>query len=103
MDEPCRLRRIIEKPDGCTLAQIRRPLYVSMNVWRFGPTIFQACRSIQPSVRGEYELVSAVQYAIDVLGEVFHVELIHGPVLDLTTRGDVAAVAAKLAGMEVRL
>jgi hypothetical protein len=44
-----------------------------------------------------------VQYAIDVLGEPFHVELIHAPVLDLTTRGDVAAVAAKLAGTEVRL
>jgi glucose-1-phosphate thymidylyltransferase len=103
MDDHRRLRRIVEKPDEGTLAQIRPPLYVSMNVWRFGSTIFQACRSIQPSVRGESELVSAVQYAIDVLGEPFHVELIHAPVLDLTTRGDVATVAAKLAGTEVRL
>jgi glucose-1-phosphate thymidylyltransferase len=103
IDDESLLRRIIEKPDALALAGIRRPVYVSMNVWRFGPTIFQACRSIQPSERGEYELVSAVQYAIDVMGERFRVEVIRAPVLDLTTRGDVATVAAKLAGMEVRL
>ena len=103
IDDHRHLRCIVEKPDERRLAEMRRPLYVSMNVWRLGPSIFQACRSIRPSVRGEYELVAAVQYAIDVLGEPFRVELIYAPVLDLTTRGDIAAVAAKLAGMEVRL
>jgi hypothetical protein len=45
----------------------------------------------------------AVQYAIDVLGERFQVVLQHAPVLDLTSRRDIAQIEARLAGMEVRL
>ena len=74
-----------------------------MNCWRFGPAIFPACRSIPLSPRGEYEIVAAVQYAIDVLGERFHAVCMQAPVLDLTSRGDIAPVAARLAGMEIRL
>lgn len=97
------LRRIIEKPDAATLAGLPPPLWLSMNCWRFGPAIFPACRSIPPSPRGEYEIVAAVQYAIDVLGERFHAVCLRAPVLDLTSRGDIAPVAARLAGMEIRL
>ena len=79
------------------------PLWVSMNCWRFGPSIFEACRNIRPSARGELELPDAVQYAIDTLGEPFKVVKVRAPVLDLTSRKDVAAVAAKLAGVEVSL
>jgi len=103
IDQDGCLRRIIEKPDAETLARLPLPLWLSMNCWRFGPAIFAACRSISPSPRGEYEIVAAVQYAIDVLGERFHAVCMRAPVLDLTSRGDIAPVAARLAGMEVRL
>jgi glucose-1-phosphate thymidylyltransferase len=101
-DRGC-LRRIVEKPAPATLASLDTPLWISMNVWCFQSSIFEACRAITPSVRNEYEIVSAVQYAIDVLGESFRVEPIHAPVWDLSTRGDIAAVSRRLRGMEVRL
>ena len=97
------LKRIVEKPDAAMLASLRPPIAVSMNCWRFGPAIFEACRSISPSVRGELELTDAVQRAIDVLGIRFRAGVIHAPVFDLTSRGDIAAVTAVLAGREVRL
>jgi dTDP-glucose pyrophosphorylase len=97
------LAGILEKPDEATLAGLPRPLWVSMNCWRFGPSIFRACRAIPLSPRGELELPTAVQYAIDSLGETFRVVEVRAPVLDLTSRKDIAAVAEKLAGLEVSL
>lgn len=102
-DQAGLLRRIIEKPDAPTLATLPTPLWVSMNCYQFGPNIFWACRSIPRSPRGEFELTAAVQYAIDVLGEPFQVIPVRAPVLDLTARGDIAQVEARLAGVEVRL
>jgi len=98
-----RLQRILEKPDEATLAALPKPLWLSMNCWRFGPAIFDACRAIEPSPRGELEIPFAVQYALDVLDEPFHAVTVRAPVLDLSSRSDVAAVAAKLAGTEVCL
>ena len=66
------LEQIIEKPDDATLAALPKPLWLSMNCWRFGPSIFRACRAIRPSPRGEFEIPDAVQYAIDTLGETFY-------------------------------
>lgn len=103
IDERGCLKRVLEKPDEATLATMPRPRWVSMNCWRFGPSIFEACRKVRPSPRGELELPDAVQYAIDVLGERFVVVKVRAPVLDLTSRSDVAAVAARLAGVEVDL
>jgi dTDP-glucose pyrophosphorylase len=97
------LERILEKPDEALLAALPRPLWVSMNCWRFGPRIFEACRSIGLSPRGEYELTTAVQYAIDKLQEPFQAVLIRAAVLDLSRREDVASVAARLKGMRVQL
>jgi len=97
------LQEIIEKPDADTWASLPRPIRLSLNCWLFGPAIFEACRSIGPSQRGEYEIPAAVQYAVDNLGERFHVVTIHEAVLDLSSRQDVAAVAARLAGTEVVL
>ena len=97
------LQRVIEKPDQQTWASLPRPIGLSMNCWRFGPAIFSACRAIRPSPRGELELPDAVQYAIDVLGEQFRALTLGAPVLDLTSRGDIAAVAVLLAGTEVNL
>jgi len=97
------MERIIEKPDEATLAGLPQPLWISMNCWRFGPSIFKACRAIRPSPRGEYEIPDAVEYVKNILGEPFAAVTIRAPVLDLTSRADVASVAAILTGTKVRL
>ncbi len=97
------LRRIIEKPSPEKLQKRSGPQYVSMNCWRFNPSIFEACRAIKPSPRGELELPAAVQYAIKTLGERFRVLPMSLPVLDLTGRGDISPVASRLSGVEVTL
>lgn len=95
------MERILEKPDEATLASLPRPLWLSMNCWRFGPSIFEGCRNIQPSPRGELELPDAVGYVMNVLGEPFRVVEVRAPVLDLSSRRDIATVKDKLAGTEV--
>ena len=103
IDAGGRLERILEKPDEATLAALPQPLWVSMNCWRFGPSIFEACRAIRPSPRGEFEMPDAVEHAMNVLGETFHAVTIRAPVLDLTSRDDIASVAAILKPSEVEL
>ena len=97
------LEAVLEKPDENVLASMPRPLWISMNCWRFTRSIFEACRHVQPSARGELELPDAVQYAIDVLGERFRAVTVQAPVLDLSSRKDVAPIAARLAGVKVEL
>lgn len=95
-----RLIRIVEKPEP---NQLGATTLVSMNSWRFSPRIFDACRAIERSPRGELELQDAVTYAIDRLGEAFQVIPWAGGVLDLSSQADVAAVSARLRHLEVRL
>ena len=97
------LERILEKPDEATIAALPRPLWLSMNCWRFGPSIFRACRAIRPSPRGEFEIPDAVQHVIHALGEPFAAVQVRAAVLDMTSRADIAAVAAILDKVEVRL
>jgi dTDP-glucose pyrophosphorylase len=98
-----RLVDIVEKPDAATAARFGPAARVSMNAWVFGPDIFEACRRVAPSVRGELELQDAVRYAIKVLGTRFAVVPVRAGVLDLSNRGDIAAVAERLKDTEVRL
>lgn len=98
-----RLRRIVEKPDQVDRARFERGSYVSMNCWRFDARVFDACRLVKTSSRGELELPEAVQLAIDDGRFPVEAVLSDAGVLDLSGRGDVAAVAARLAGVEVRL
>lgn len=97
------MKQIIEKPDEATIAELGNEVYVSMNCWLFGPKIFDACRAIKPSPRGEYEITDAAQYCIDQLGEKLRVHKIHAPVLDMSSRSDIAAVNEKMQGMTVNL
>ena len=97
------LRRIVEKPSAGLLAGLGDSIGVSMNCWRFDERIFAACDAIEPSARGEFEITDAVQYAIDHLGVCFTVVPIAAPVLDLTSRDDIAGVADRLRGMPVQL
>jgi dTDP-glucose pyrophosphorylase len=98
-----RLRRIVEKPDQVDAARFKRSTYVSMNCWRFDARIFEACRRVPLSPRGELELPMAVQQAIDDGRFPVDVVFSDGGVLDLSERADIAAVAARLAGVQVRL
>jgi dTDP-glucose pyrophosphorylase len=77
--------------------------YVSVNCWRFSRAIFRACRAIRPSPNGELELSMAAHYAATSLGERFKVLTFKGTVLDLSSRADIARVAARLRDTEVRL
>jgi glucose-1-phosphate thymidylyltransferase len=95
------LVRVIEKPTDEQLAVFGGEAYVSMNCWRFTPNIFEACRNIKLSARGEYEITDAAQYCIDELGERFKTLKSHAPVLDLSSRQDVAPITELLAGHEV--
>ena len=97
------LRRIVEKPDAATLQAMAGARLVSMNCWLFGPTIFEACRAIAPSPRGELELPHAVQWLVDERGARVTVLPVQAPVLDLSSRADIPAVAARLADVDVRL
>ena len=102
-DEAGRLVRIIEKPTDRDMQAAGQTVRVSMNCWRFEPSIFEGCRRIGPSPRGELELPYAVQYVMEHLGVCFQAVTIDEPVLDLSSRADVAAVRAALADVEVRL
>ncbi|MBN2021525.1 MAG: nucleotidyltransferase family protein [Pirellulales bacterium] len=94
---------VLEKPDEATWNALPRPIWMSMNCWQFRPTIFESCRLIEPSPRGEFEVTDAVRHSINVLGERFRAVTVRAPVLDLTSRQDVASIAQRLAGTEVRL
>ena len=73
-----------------------------MNLWRFSPHFFDACRQVPVSVRGERELPQAVGWAIARRGEKFRAIPCAEGVLDLSTRADVAEVSARLAAAEAR-
>ena len=97
------LDEIIEKPDATVLAEFGDRALVGMNSWSLPPDIYHACRSISISPRGELELQDAVMYTIRTMGVAFRVVPFNDGVLDLSSRGDIASVAAQLAGVEVRL
>jgi dTDP-glucose pyrophosphorylase len=78
-------------------------VYASMNCWLFDTRIFDACRNVTMSPRNELELPRAVQLAIDTMGMKFRVVRLHVPVLDMSTRGDIASVEQKLKSINVRL
>ncbi len=94
------LREIVEKPVADHPLALASRRAVSMNLWHFGPEIFAALARVTPSPRGELELVDAARGVLRSGARVQAVPLATG-VLDLSTRGDVASVAARLAGRPV--
>lgn len=97
------LAAIVEKPDPAAREAFGPDALVSMNCWSFDAAIFAACRAVRPSSRGELELQDAVTWAMQAPGVVFRVVPWRGAVLDLTGRGDVAAVAARVRDWPVEL
>jgi glucose-1-phosphate thymidylyltransferase len=96
------LRAIVEKPAADHPLAQRAERWVSMNLWSFTPRIFEACRRVTPSVRGELELQDAVMIAAHDLGETFHVVRAHAGVLDLSRRADVATIGDHLREVTVQ-
>ncbi len=101
VDEPGYLKRIIEKPGADYYERAGARALVSMNVWRFDGSVFDACRDVALSTRGEYELPEAVGLAV-TRGQKFRVVPASGAVLDLSRASDVALVSGRLAGREPR-
>jgi glucose-1-phosphate thymidylyltransferase len=75
----------------------RKHQLISMNCWRFDARIFDACRDVPRSARGELELPEAVGLAVR-RGVRFRAVPARGPVLDLSRRADAADVERRLAG-----
>jgi len=94
------LEDVVEKEGA---AEGTGPVLLSMNLWRFSPAIFEACRRVPLSARGEYELPQAVRWAIRQRGERFRAVPCDEGVLDLTARCDIASVAERLKAVTVRL
>jgi dTDP-glucose pyrophosphorylase len=101
IDDDGYLRAVHEKPSADDPLARRADRWVSMNLWSFTPAIFAACRRVTPSARGELELTDAIALAMREDGARFLVVPVHAGVLDLSERGDVAAVTARLAGARV--
>ncbi len=93
------LELINEKPSGMG-ANLAQTALVSMNLWRFDADIFDACRTVPISPRGERELPMAVAHALQQ-GARYRVVVRDDEVLDLSHRRDVAGVAERLAEREV--
>src|SRR5271165_7096300 len=93
------LADIVEKPAN---ASFDSGNLVSMNCWRFGPDIFAACRDVQLTPRGEYELPLAVKLAFQ-RGMKLKTKVSCSGVLDLSRRSDIAAVAERLRNVRVSL
>ena len=95
------LTRIVEKPGREYYDAAGPAALISMNVWRFDARIFEACRDVPLSKRGEYELPEAVGLAV-TRGVKFRAVPASGAVLDLSRRSDVTLVNTRLAGAEAR-
>lgn len=96
------LRRILISPTE-EMLKSGDPIYSSMNCFLFTKEIFTACREVPLSARGEYELPQAVHLAIERQLMRFKVVRIGAPVLDMSSRADIARVAEHLEGIEIDL
>ena len=97
IDDSGYLTGIVEKPQDSSSDHRA----ISMNCWRFDERIFQACRDVPLSARGEFEVPEAVGLALR-RGVRFTTFPARGPVLDLSTRADAADVARRLAAISPR-
>lgn len=93
------LASLIEKPDEATVRAAGAEALVSMNCWRLPHAIFDACRRVQPSARGELELPQAIRDALADGRVRIRVLRSRLGVLDLSRRGDIASVAERLRGV----
>jgi glucose-1-phosphate thymidylyltransferase len=100
MSEDGYLEGLVEK--SAAAQSLAAPVLLSMNLWRFSARIFEACREVPLSSRGECELPQAVGWAIARRGERFRGVPSDEGVLDLSTRADVAEVERRLEAVEAQ-
>lgn len=94
------LADIVEKPGSEAVEAAGPHALISMNCWRGDGAVLQACRDVPVSLRGEYELPSAIRLAI-ARGTRIQAIPAQGPVLDLSRQEDVPFVVAQLRQVEV--
>lgn len=102
IDERGYLTSIVEKPGAAAVTAAGDRARISMNCWRFDARIFDACRRVAPSPRGELELPMAVGVSLDD-GVRYATVPGAGPLLDLSRQSDVAEVARRLSSIVPRL
>jgi dTDP-glucose pyrophosphorylase len=95
------LHRILATPSPAMRDEAE--IFASLNCWLFTAEIFRACREVPISARGEYELPQAVHWAIDNMGTRIEAIRMREPVLDMSSRSDIASVAERLRGVRVEL
>jgi dTDP-glucose pyrophosphorylase len=91
-ESPDAIDRVVEKPDNPDAYRSDGRLWVTMNLWRFMPAVYDYCDALPLSPRGEYELPTAVQAMIDDGIPVKMLRAWQG-VLDLTSRADIPHLA----------
>lgn len=93
---------IVEKPDDPASYRQDGKLWLSMNLYRFTPRIFEFCRRIAPDpVRGELELPTAVRDMVRAGGPPFLALRCTGGIFDLTSRADIATAEEALQGRKL--
>ena len=97
------MKSILEKPSQDVIDSFGPHALLSMNCWRFTASIFDACKNIEPSPRGEYEITDAVNYDIQNIGQTYTVYPCVQPVLDLSCQNDIESVTQRLIDMEISL
>ncbi|AUV82954.1 UTP--glucose-1-phosphate uridylyltransferase [Salinigranum rubrum] len=80
-DDEGNVAGLVEKPDDPPSTTVPRGFYA------FSPRIFEACRAIDPSPTGEYELTAAVDWLLDDGGRVETVGL-EGWCVNVNTEAD---------------
>ncbi len=91
---------ILEKPAPAIVEAAGPHAMISMNCFTFTPRVYDACRAISPSARGEYEIVDAVRWLV-AHDEPVTVVPVQSGVLDLSRRSDVVGVEQALRGRTV--
>ena len=87
-EDPDRLEQVIEKPQDPEAYRRDGKLWITMNLWRFTPKVYEDCARAQKSTRGEYEIPETVG-AMAAAGERVGFLRCYDGVLDLTSRGDI--------------
>lgn len=95
------LMAIVEKPGNSLDLDSPAARWIGMNCWAVTSEIVDACGRVPKSSRGEFELPEAVGLALRE-GVAIRAIRMAAPVLDLSRRSDVAAVAEFLASVEPR-
>lgn len=99
VSEDGKLLGIVEKPGARLDLGSSASRWVGMNCWAVTPEIVDACRRVPISSRGEFELPEAVALALREGVQVRAIRMEAG-VLDLSSRSDIAEVAARLVDVD---